>query len=235
MAQRERPTPAASKDANKQRYVRRAIESASEYNLFLNKQRQRVYMDMQTDTPNYPVGLGRQNITLTRTTKVGRFPVAVMPSQYQDWYIEYTPEELQFLPVDTVLKGPIMRIDQLPPVLTTPDVSDFESDSESCCSTSSEGCSSCCSCCAQTDQLLNNNDPTSQTTSTNSAATTNATTTVAATTTQNNNNSGTTTRKSHHAGSNNSRDQNSTNTNTAATVDTNHNNHHNHHHHHHHH
>ena len=104
-------------------------------------------MDQQTDTVNYPVGLGRQNKTLTRTNKIGRFPVAVMPSQYQDWYIEYTPQELQFLPVDTVLKGPIMSIDKLPPVLTTPDVSDFDSDSESGCSSSDE-CSSCCSCCA---------------------------------------------------------------------------------------
>ena len=147
MAQRERPT-ATTKDASKQKFVRRAIESASEYNRFLNRQRQRVYMDLQTDTPNYPVGLGRENKTLTTTHKIGRFPVAVMPSQYQDWYIEYTPEELQFLPVDTVLKGPIMRIDQLPPVLTTPDVSDFESDSDSPCSTSSDDCSSCCSYCA---------------------------------------------------------------------------------------
>lgn len=146
MAQREKPTT-ATKDASKQKFVRRAIESASEYNVFLNRQRRLerpVYMDLQTDTVNYPVGLGRQNKTLTRTNKIGRFPVAVMPCQYQDWYVEYTPQELQFLPVDTVLKGPIMSIDKLPPVLTTPDVSDFDSDSESC--SSSDECSSC-SCC----------------------------------------------------------------------------------------
>lgn len=148
MAQREKQTT-ATKDASKQKFVRRAIESASEYNVFLNRQRRLerpVYMDLQTDTVNYPVGLGRQNKTLTKTNKIGRFPVAVMPSQYQDWYVEYTPQELQFLPVDTVLKGPIMSIDKLPPVLTTPDVSDFDSDSESGCSSSDE-CSSCCSCC----------------------------------------------------------------------------------------
>lgn len=150
MAQREKiPAASGNDDIRRRKYIRRAVESAFEYNVFLNRQRQRVYMDLQTDTPNYPVGLGRQNKTLTRTEKVGRFPVAVMPSQYQDWFIEYTPEELQFLPVDTVLRGPVMRIDQLPPVLTTPDVSDFDSESESCCSTSSEDCSSCCSCCAQ--------------------------------------------------------------------------------------
>lgn len=142
MAQREKSTT-ATKDASKLRSVRRAIESASQYNLFLNKQRRSVYMDMQTDTLNYPVGLGRENKTLTSTIKIGRYPVAVMPSQYQDWFIEYTPQELEFLPVDTVLKGPIMSIDKLPPVLTTPDVSDFDSS----CSSSDE-CSSCCSCCA---------------------------------------------------------------------------------------
>jgi len=139
MAQRSGQIP-----RDKQKYIRKAIESACEYNVFLNRQRHRVYIDLQTDTPNYPVGLGRENKTLTSTEKVGRYPVAVMPDQYQDWYIEYTPEELQFLPVDTVLKGPVMRIDELPPVLHTPDVSDFES----CCSTASDECSSCCSCCA---------------------------------------------------------------------------------------
>lgn len=149
MAQREKTTP-APKDVTKLRTVRRAMESASQYNLFLNRQRRierPVYVDQQTNTVNYPVGLGRQNRTLTKTEKIGRFPVAVMPSQYQDWYIEYTPEELQFLPVDTVLKGPIMDIDKLPPVLTTPDVSDFDSDS--CCSSSSDECSSCCSCASR--------------------------------------------------------------------------------------
>lgn len=105
---------------------------------------------MQTNTPNYPVGLGRQNKTLTKTEKVGKFPVAVMPSQYQDWYIEYTPEELEYLPVDTVLKGPIMRIDELPPVLTTPDVSDFDTSSEG--SSDDESCSSCCSYCNNPQQ-----------------------------------------------------------------------------------
>lgn len=135
----------AHKDATKLKFVRRAIESASEYNLFLNRQRRSVYMDLQTDTINYPVGLGRENKTLTSTDAIGRFPVAVMPNQYQDWYIEYSPEELEFLPVETVLRGPIMSIDKLPPVLSTPDVSEFESDSDSSCSTSDE-CSSCCSC-----------------------------------------------------------------------------------------
>lgn len=157
MAMREKATT-TTKDASRQKIVLRAIKSASEYNVSLNRQRRMersVYMDLQTDTMNYPVGLGRQNKTLTRTNKIGRFPVAVMPSQYQDWYVKYTPEELQYLPVDTVLKGPIISIDKLPPVLTTPDVSDFDSDSESCCSTSTNGdCSSCCSCCGN---LLSSN------------------------------------------------------------------------------
>lgn len=139
-------------DIRRQRYIRRAVESAHEYNVFLNRSRQRIYFDMQTNTPNYPVGLGRENKTLTRTEKVGRFPVAVMPSQYQDWYIKYTPEELEYLPVDTVLKGPIMRIDQLPPVLTTPDVSDFDTSSEGSSDSDDESCSSCCSYCNNPQQ-----------------------------------------------------------------------------------
>lgn len=153
MAQREEQRAeqrAATKDASRVKFVRRAVESASEYNLFLNRQRRlerSSYIDHQTDTINYPVGLGRDNKTLTSTEKIGRFPVAVMPSQYQDWYIEYTPEELQFLPVDTVLKGPIIPIEQLPPVLTTPDVSEFEDDDSNSSCSSSDGHSDC-SCCA---------------------------------------------------------------------------------------
>lgn len=157
MAHRDKPTT-GTKDASRQKFVRKAIESASEYNLFLNRQRRlerSSYMDNQTDTLNYPVGLGRQNKTLTSTEKIGRFPVAVMPSQYQDWFIEYTPQELEFLPVDTVLKGPIMPIEKLPPVLTTPDVSDFDSDSSSC-SSSDDDRSDSCSCCMD----LNDDNPT---------------------------------------------------------------------------
>lgn len=153
MAQKEEQRAeqrAATKDASRVKFVRRAVESASEYNLFLNRQRRverSSYVDHQTDTINYPVGLGRDNKTLMSTEKIGRFPVAVMPSQYQDWYIEYTPDELQFLPVDTVLKGPIIPIEQLPPVLTTPDVSEFEDD-DSGSSCSSSDAHSDCSCCA---------------------------------------------------------------------------------------
>lgn len=161
MNQREEQR-AALKDATKLKSIRRAIESASEYNLFLNRQRRlerSSYMDQQTDTINYPVGLGKDNKTLASTEKIGRFPVAVMPSQYQDWYIEYTPEELQFLPVDTVLRAPIIPLDQLPPLLTTPDVSEFETDDES---TSSGPCSdghSSCSCCSDDAEAQNETEP----------------------------------------------------------------------------
>lgn len=154
MAQKEKPIT-AYKEASRSKVVRRAIESASEFNLFLNRQRQlerSVYMDSQTDTVNYPVGLGRHNKTLTKTNKIGRYPIAVMPNQYQDWYIEYTPQELDFLPVDTVLKGPIMSIDKLPPVLKTPDVSDFEDSDDDSCSSTSENCY-CSSCCSSQDEM----------------------------------------------------------------------------------
>lgn len=146
----------ATKDG-KQKVVSRAIKSVSNYNVLLNRQRPSVYIDLQTDTQNFPVGLGRQNKTLTKTSKIGRFPVAVLPHQYQDWFIEYTPSELDFLPVDTILKGPIMSIDKLPPVLTTPEVSDFETDS--CCS-------SCCSSGNTDDESDSKEITTSQTTTT---------------------------------------------------------------------
>lgn len=110
--------------------VRKAIESASQFNNHINRQRPAFCVDMQTGTANYPVGLGRHNKTLTETGKIGRYPVAVLPNQFQDWYIEYSNEELRSLPVKTVLRPPVMAISELPPVLYTPDVSEFDSDSE---------------------------------------------------------------------------------------------------------
>lgn len=178
MAQRDRSAH-ATRDASKQRFMRKAIESASEYNLFINNQRRierPVYMDSQTDTINYPVGLGRENKTLTHTNNIGRFPVAVMPYQYQDWYVEYTPEELKYLPVDTVLKAPIVTLDKLPPVLTTPNVSDFEDDD---CASTSDGCSSCCSFCAADEQQEQSNDAPASLVASNNISTNDKTTPLA--------------------------------------------------------
>lgn len=129
------------------RLIKRAIESASQYNMYLNKQRRYerpVCMDLQTDTVNYPVGLGRQNKTLKKTNKIGKYPVALLPCQYQDWYVTYDSEEMKYLPLNTVLYGPIVNPEKLPPVLS-PEISDFSDSDSSCSSNDSHSTHDSCS------------------------------------------------------------------------------------------
>jgi hypothetical protein len=36
-------------------------------------------------------------------TKIGSYPLALVPGQYQDSYIKYTAEELKYMPINTAL------------------------------------------------------------------------------------------------------------------------------------
>jgi anti-sigma28 factor (negative regulator of flagellin synthesis) len=152
-------------------FIKKAKLSVAAYNQTLNHERREernACMDLQSYTTHYPIGLGNENKQLIRNTakglvrkSTGKHPVALVPGQYQDWYIKYTSDELKYLPVNTVLYGPVTT-DQtkLPPVLSSPEeessysVSDSsDSDSsigdenhEECgkdtCSSSSSSCSS---------------------------------------------------------------------------------------------
>lgn len=138
-------------DQSRAKLVKRAVESASNFNLFLNRMRlteRSVYIDLQTRTPNFPVGLGRQNKTLKKTNKIGRYPIAVLPTQFQDWFVKYAPGELKFLPVNTVMHGPIVSVEDMPPVLSSPDITDSES-----------SCSSCSECSCSSDEFESSEPP----------------------------------------------------------------------------
>lgn len=96
--------------------LKKAIKSATQYNLELNqarKEERRVSLDLQTDTVHYPIGLGKDNKMLKKNVatgkclKVGKYPVATIHGQHQDWYIKYSAEELKYFPINTVLYGPI--------------------------------------------------------------------------------------------------------------------------------
>lgn len=123
----------------------RVMKSVSDYNRQLNQERKedrRVCMDLQTYTIQYPVGLGRDNKGLRRWIKkrcrlsplwqnCRRYPVALLPNQYQDWFLQYTPQELKYLPLNTVLHGPTTNdFDKFPPLLQNTAVNEGISDSD---------------------------------------------------------------------------------------------------------
>lgn len=106
------PPPTSSGNINRER----AIKNAIKYNVLLNQVRReerKVSMDMQTFTVHYPVGYGKdnkmlqKNVSTGRYRKVGKYPVATLHGQYQDWYIDYTSDELKYFPINTVLYGPV--------------------------------------------------------------------------------------------------------------------------------
>ncbi|XP_035226490.1 PHD finger protein 10-like [Stegodyphus dumicola] len=115
--------------------VKKAVQSAAEYNAHLNQERReerRSCMDLQTFTIHYPV-----KTTKVKTyTKPGKYPVSLLPGQFQDYYKAYSSDELKYLPVNTVLYGPLKEMSTLK---APSDGSHSDSDD----STASEG--SCCS------------------------------------------------------------------------------------------
>ena len=115
--------------------IRKAIKSVTEYNSQLNQERKeerKAFMDLQTYTIHFPVGLGRENKGLKHARKKlpGKYPVALIQGQYQDWYMKYAPQELKYFPLNTVLYGPLNDPSKLPPLLQS-DGSQSDSDEDS--------------------------------------------------------------------------------------------------------
>ena len=125
--------------------AKKALKAVTEYNRHLNQERReerRVCIDLQTYTIHQPLGLGLNNRTLRRKRRrVGKYPIALFPNQYQDWYLKYTPEELKYFPLNTVLYGPINDASNLPPVLQSSAASNSESEVESNASDDESSCS----------------------------------------------------------------------------------------------
>lgn len=91
-------------------FAKKAVQSAAEYNAHLNQERKeerRACFDLQTHTIHFPVGTMKPK---HEQPKMGHYPVALLPGQFQDYYQQYTPEELKYLPVNTVLYGPLQEL-----------------------------------------------------------------------------------------------------------------------------
>ncbi|XP_022097969.1 uncharacterized protein LOC110983210 isoform X2 [Acanthaster planci] len=129
---------APSVDSNKvQEYVKKAVRQAADYNSALMAERREerlYYFDMQTLTVQMPASrMKRQD---KEATKMGPYPVSVIPGQYQNYYRSYSAEELKYFPLNTALYGPMAprrQTDLAPP--PNKDEPDQLSDNETVLST----------------------------------------------------------------------------------------------------
>lgn len=87
--------------------LKKAMKDASEYNSILLQQRKEErasYYDMQTQLIHIP---SRKNNKLKRhQTEPSKYPVALLPGQYQDYYHAYSSTELNQFPLGTLLAFP---------------------------------------------------------------------------------------------------------------------------------
>ncbi|KAK3914146.1 PHD finger protein 10 [Frankliniella fusca] len=116
----------------------KAMRNMASFNSTLNRNRRdqrRSCFDLQTFTVHYPENR-RRNMAVPNPPRVGPYPLALVPGQYTDFYKEYTPAELRYFPVNTVLYGPLLPHEMMSSRLGGSDGSQTES-SESSSSDSS--------------------------------------------------------------------------------------------------
>ncbi|XP_026477653.1 supporter of activation of yellow protein-like [Ctenocephalides felis] len=126
---------AMNNDRNKQRSIKdRAISSASSWNSKFNKDRMENRKGGCLDLQTYVIQKSKsvRRVQSPSKTKPGHYPVALVPGQFCDYYKKYSPNELRYFPLDTVLYGP-----QKPNQQTLPIVVNQGSDSSSSSSSSS--------------------------------------------------------------------------------------------------
>ncbi|XP_025073579.1 uncharacterized protein LOC105425225 isoform X2 [Pogonomyrmex barbatus] len=133
-------TAAANAERNRIDLAEMAMQSAFTWNANLNKARkeQRKYcLDLQTFTIHQPQKQHKSD----SEHKVGHYPVALIPGQYTDYYREYTPAELRYYPLNTVLYGPTRPNERKSDSQSegSQSDSDSESSSDDSSSSSSEG------------------------------------------------------------------------------------------------
>ncbi|CAH1965522.1 unnamed protein product [Acanthoscelides obtectus] len=124
---------ATSHEKSKADVMSQAVQSAAQWNTNFNKTRReqrRACMDLQTLTVHYPKG--RMKPILNPT--VGNYPVSLVPGQFVDYFKEFTPTEINNLPLNTMLYDELHRI---PP--DDSEDSGSESDSSSGSDSSSSG------------------------------------------------------------------------------------------------
>ncbi|CAG0886715.1 unnamed protein product [Darwinula stevensoni] len=92
--------------------AKRAVRAAAEWNAHFNRERReerRAFLDLQTYTVHHPVNKYKR--ANKEDTKMGLYPIALVPGQFCDNYKMYTPAELKYMPLNTVLYGPMQKPD----------------------------------------------------------------------------------------------------------------------------
>jgi hypothetical protein len=80
------------------------LRSTVDYNTQLQRERfqeRKACFDLQTMQIHYP--LNRQYRLPPVRTKIGSYPLALVPGQYHDAYIKYQSNELKYMPINTAL------------------------------------------------------------------------------------------------------------------------------------
>ena len=86
---------------------RKAILSATDYNAFLNQERNELcptYFDSNTNVTLVPRDC--RHVPLDTPPNANRYPVALVPGQYQQTYKSFDTKQLKSLPFDTVIELP---------------------------------------------------------------------------------------------------------------------------------
>ncbi|KAK9298478.1 hypothetical protein QLX08_008253 [Tetragonisca angustula] len=133
-------TAAANAEKNRIDLAEMAVQSALSWNMSLNNDRRenrKCSLDLQTFTIHVP----KKQQEVESERRIGHYPVALIPGQYTDYYREYTPAELRYYPLNTVLYGPMRPNERKFDSQSEGSQSDSDSDSSSddSSSSSSEG------------------------------------------------------------------------------------------------
>lgn len=119
-----------------------ALEAVAMWNSNLNRERRedrRCALDLQTFTVHYPKQVRERMVR--PVPKAGLYPVSLIPGQFSDSYKVYTPTELMYFPLNTVMYGPLKPNERQP--INPSDGSGSDSSSSSTSEDSSSSSSEC--------------------------------------------------------------------------------------------
>ena len=110
-AYKAKPTPSAPAEKKPFDPRLRAIKAAAKWNSLFNKERveERLNcLDLQTYTINVP-----RHPTRVKPAQLDPYPVAVIPGQFSSVFKTYSPYQLHCLPINTVVRGPLVGLPDL--------------------------------------------------------------------------------------------------------------------------
>ncbi|XP_028133640.2 titin isoform X2 [Diabrotica virgifera virgifera] len=133
---------AAAQDKCKADITEQAVHSAAQWNARFNKTRKesrKTCMDLQNLTVHYPKG---KMVPAIPAPHPGNYPVALVPGQFAEFYQEFTPTELNNLPINTMGYNEVTFIPREESDDSSSDGSESDSDSSGSSSSSSDSDSS---------------------------------------------------------------------------------------------